>query len=136
MSYGQSSALQAAVYQHLLADPTLSALVGDAIYDAIPPGSLPSLYVSIGTETVRDRSDKTGRGAEHEFVVSVVTERPGFADAKSAAGAVSDALVDADLALSRGSLVGLDFYKATAARIGTGTKREIKLTFRARVEDD
>lgn len=136
MSYGQASALQEAVYQHLAADSALAALVGAAIYDEIPPGPLPDLYVTLGPETVRDRSDQTGQGAEHEFAVSVITDLAGFAAAKRAAGAVSDALVDAPLVLARGYLVSLNFYKATAARIASGETREIKLTFRARVEDD
>jgi len=36
MSYGVSSALQAAVYQALISDADLAALVGTAIYDALP----------------------------------------------------------------------------------------------------
>jgi hypothetical protein len=136
MSYGVASALQAAVYTRLLTDPALAALVGTAVYDEVPPGVLPSLYVSIGPETVRDKSDKTGHGAEHEFTVTVVTDLSGFASAKTAAGAVSDALVDAPLVLARGSLVALDFYRANALRSSGTDQREIRLTFRARVEDD
>lgn len=136
MSYGVGIALQAAVYQRLLADGGLTALVGTAIYDALPTGILPPIYVAIGPETARDKSDKTGRGAEHEFTVSVVTEASGFATAKAAAAAVSDALVDAPLALTRGHLVALNFFRAVAARIGSGDQRQIDLIFRARVEDD
>ncbi|MEM9785020.1 MAG: DUF3168 domain-containing protein, partial [Pseudomonadota bacterium] len=55
---------------------------------------------------------------------------------KDAAAAVSDALVDADLTLARGTLVSLNFYKAKAARVGTGDMRQINLIFRARVADD
>jgi len=135
MSYGVAMALQAAVYQRLLAHPALAGLVGTAIYDALPTGILPPIYVAIGPETARDRSDKTGRGAEHEFTVSVVTEASGFATAKAAAAAVSDALVDAPLVLARGRLVALNFYRAVAARIGAGDQRQIDLIFRARVED-
>lgn len=135
MSYGVAEALQGAVYQQLAGDATLSALVGSDIYDAIPSGSVPSLYVALGPEVARDRSDKTGAGAEHDFVVSVVTDSAGFAQAKAAAAAVSDALVDADLSLARGTLVYLNFVKAEAVRIGTGSERRINLTFRARVED-
>ena len=102
MSYAVSAALQSAIYTRLTSDAALTALVGGAIYDALPPGVAPSLYVVIGPEKVRDRSDQTGRGAEHELVVSVVTDVSGFAGAKAAAGAISDALVDAPLALSRG----------------------------------
>lgn len=136
MSYGVASALQAAVYDRLVTDVTLASIVGPAIYDEVPPGILPGIYVSLGPETVRDKSDKTGRGAEHEFMVTVVTDLDGFAGAKVAAGAVSDALIDAPLMLDRGSLVALDFYKATALRSTSTDRREIKLIFRARVDDD
>jgi hypothetical protein len=136
MSYGVASALQTAVYGQLTADPDLTALVGAAIYDALPSGTLPTLYVVLGSEDVRDASDKTGGGALHEFTVTVVTETAGFSTAKTAAAAVSDALVDADLTLSRGALVSLNFHKAKAARVGTGDVRQINLIFRARVADD
>ncbi|KPP87234.1 MAG: Protein of unknown function (DUF3168) [Rhodobacteraceae bacterium HLUCCA08] len=135
MSYGVAEALQGAVFQRLAADPVLSGMVGTDIYDAIPSGTVPSIYVALGPEVARDRSDQTGAGAEHEFVVSVITDTTGFAQAKAAAAAVSDALVDADLALARGRLVYLNFVKAEAVRIGTGSERRINMTFRARVED-
>ncbi|MBU2993703.1 DUF3168 domain-containing protein [Octadecabacter sp. 1_MG-2023] len=136
MSYGVSAALQTAIYQALVADATLSGLVGTDIYDALPSGVAPSLYVALGPELAKDRSDKTGAGAEHEFTVSVVTDSSGFAVAKTAAAAVSDVLTNADLTLSRGSLVSLNFYRAKAVRVGTADERRIDLTFRARVQDD
>ncbi|MDX8349658.1 DUF3168 domain-containing protein [Cognatiyoonia sp. IB215446] len=136
MSYGVAAALQGAVFQALSNDATLDGLVSGAIYDALPAGALPALYVILGSEDVKDASDQTGGGALHEFTVSVVTESAGFASAKAAAAAVSDALVDAQLTLTRGSLVSLNFYKAKAARIGTGDMRQINLIFRARVADD
>ena len=135
MSYAVSSALQAAVFQKLSNDAALSALVGSNIFDALPSGAVPSLYVALGPEKASDASDQTGGGALHEFTISIVTESAGFAAAKETAGAVSDALVDADLILSRGSLVSLRFYKATAARVGTADTRRIGLIFRARVCD-
>lgn len=134
MSYAMSAALQAAVFQRLMSDPALTGLVGDAIYDAVPSGSLPGLYVSIGPEEVRDRSDKTGAGALYQFSVSVISHGAGFQAAKEVAGAVSDALVDADLQLSRGALVGLSFERARA-RLIDGDTRRIDLRFRARVDD-
>lgn len=136
MSYGVSGALQSAVYHRLMADPALTALVGAHVFDALPSGALPSLYVTLGPEVVRDRSDKTGAGAEHEFTVSVVTDTSGFASAKAAATAVSDALIDAPLVLSRGLLISLNFYRAQAQRVGSSALRQINLTFRARVEDN
>ena len=136
MSYGVSSALQTAIYQHLVADTALGALVGSAIYDALPAGALPSLYVTLGPESVRERSDKSGHGALHTITVSVVTDTAGFQAAKDVATAVSDALVDADLTLSRGSLIYLNFDRAVAKLEGTGTQRRIDLRFRARVQDN
>ena len=136
MSYGVSAALQTAIYQELVADAPLTALVGSDIYDALPSGTLPSLYVALGPELVKDMSDKSGGGAVHEFSVSVVTDSAGFATAKQAAAAVSDALVDADLVLARGTLIALNFYRAKAVRVGTADERRIDLTFKAIVQDD
>ncbi|WP_342071773.1 DUF3168 domain-containing protein [Yoonia algicola] len=136
MTYSVSAALQSAIYQRLTADAALVALVGSDIYDALPAGPLPALYVVLGAEDVRDASDKTGGGAWHQLVITVVTQSAGFASAKAAAAAVCDALVDAPMALERGSLVSLNFYKAKAARVGTGAVRQINLNFRARVADD
>ena len=135
MSYATAAALQAAVYQELVSDVTLGALVGSAIYDAVPPGTLPATYVTLGTEDARDRSDKTGHGAEHSLTVSVITDDAGFFAAKQVAAAISDALVNADLTLTRGDLVNLRFYRARARREGTGGIRRIDLIFRARVDD-
>jgi len=136
MSYGVSASLQTAVYQALVGDATLAALVGSNIFDALPSGVLPPLYVALGPELVSDKSDQTGAGAMHQFTVSVVTDTAGFSTAKQAAGAVSDALVDADLTLNRGTLVALNFHRAKAVRIGAADERRIDLTFNARVQDD
>lgn len=136
MSYALSSALKSAVYQALADDVALFAIVGDAIYDALPVGALPSMYVSLGAETVVDASDSTGVGAVHRFSVSVVSDTPAFAAVKVAAGAVSDVLHGADLTLSRGRLVLMTFERATAARIDGASGRRIDLRFKARVEDE
>ncbi|MEM6824047.1 MAG: DUF3168 domain-containing protein [Pseudomonadota bacterium] len=136
MSYAAASALQAAVYMRLLADETLGGFVGTAIYDVVPPGDVPQTYVTLGPEEARDASDCSGQGADHRFTVSVVTAEPGFKTAKEAAGAISDALVDAPLGLSRGRLVSLTFLRARAVRARANQSRRIDLTFRARVDVD
>ena len=96
---------------------------------------MPDLYVSLGPEKVTADDDKTGTGSAHQFVISVVTDVPGFRAAKDAAGAVSDALHEADLTLLRGRLVSLRFERARAYQIENSTGRRIDLTFRARVDD-
>jgi hypothetical protein len=136
MSYAISAALQTAIYQALSADADVTALVGTDIYDALPAGTVPSLYIALGPEKASDASDQTGHGARHDFTVSVVTDSAGFASAKAVAAAVSDALVDAPLMLSRGRLVSLRFRRAKAVRVSPGDERRIDLTFRARVDDD
>lgn len=135
MSYAMSAALQTALYDALTADPALQAEVSADIYDALPSGDVPDLYVAIGPETVRDASDKTGQGAWHEFTVSVVSQAQGFASAKRAAGAISDVLVGNPLPLSRGRTVAISFWRAKAVRTGTGDARRIDLFFRARLDD-
>ncbi|MFZ3582331.1 DUF3168 domain-containing protein [Loktanella sp. DJP18] len=136
MSYAMSNALQAAIFAQLTADAALTALVGTAIFDALPPGEVPGLYVALGPEKVRDASDADGQGAVHEVTISVVTDQSGFAVAKSAAAAVSDALAANPLTLARGRVLSLRFHKAAAARVGTGGTRRIDLIFRARLSDD
>mgnify|MGYP003571153208 CR=1 FL=1 len=135
MSYGMAAALQAAIWQRLSADPALAALVGGAIYDAAPQGTVPDLYVILGPEDVRERGDGTAAGAEHRVTVTVVSAAAGFLIAKQTAGAVSDALVGAALTLDRGWLVSLNFLRARARRSRDGQLRRIDLTFRARVDD-
>lgn len=135
MSYGVAAALQAAVWARLSGDPGVTALVGTAVYDALPPGPVPQTWVAIGPEEVRDRSDRSGAGAEHEFTVSVVSAEAGFQTAKAVAGAVTDALNGADLTLTRGRLVGLWFHRARARRQDDGAVRRIDVIFRARTEE-
>ena len=127
MSYALSAALQTAVYQQLSADTILANLVGTAIYDALPDGTLPDTYVLLGGEVVQDASDITGGGAWHRFTVSVISNGASFYAAKSVAAAISEALVDAPLPLSRGELVALHFFRARAQREGTGDMRRIDI---------
>lgn len=135
MSYGPAQALQAAVYQLLAADAAVTAHVGAAIYDEVPPGPVVGTLISLGESETRDLSDKSGGIAEHRLMVSVVSSAEGFAEAQRAATAVSDALVDAKPALDRGHVVSLRFLKARARRVRAGQVRRIDLTFRAIVED-
>ncbi len=104
------------------------------VHDAVPGGGGTGTFILLGPEEVQDQSDKTGGGAEHRFVISVISDASGFLAAKSVAVGVSDALVDADLVLTRGVLVDLQFLKASARRIDEGDTRRIDLTFRARVQ--
>ncbi|MBJ2150901.1 DUF3168 domain-containing protein [Paracoccus sp. IB05] len=130
MSYAAAAALQAAIFQRLSTAP---ALAGVAVHDALPP-SPPGLFVLIGPEEVRDASDKSGAGADHRLLVSVISDAEGFLAAKAVSVAISDLMAGPLPALSRGRLVRLAFDRAVARRIGEGIVRRIDLTFRARIE--
>jgi len=136
MSYARAHALQSAVFTALASSADLTALVGSAVFDAIPAGPLPDLYVSLGTERVFDRSDTSGRGALHRFEVSVVSSAAGFAQSKDVAAAVCAAL-DTPLTLAQGHLVFLQFDRASARRVGSASDlRQIDLRFAARIDED
>lgn len=136
MSYGAGAALQAAVFQRLVGDVVLNTLVDGAIFDEMPAGAVPPVYVTLGAETVVDRSDRDGGAAEHRFVISVFSDAGGFTKAKSAGVAISDALMGAALLLARGRVVLLSFDRAVARRDTKDNLRRLDLRFRARVEDD
>ena len=131
MSYAASAALQTAIYTRLTG---FAALAGVAVLDATPPGTAPETFVLIGPEVVNDRSDKTGRGADHLLSIAVISKATGFRNAKQVAGSVSDALSGAGMTLTTGRLVYLAFVQARARRLGEGDVRRIDMTFRARVE--
>ncbi|QBX99843.1 DUF3168 domain-containing protein [Rhodophyticola sp. CCM32] len=133
MSYGITAALQAAIYTALTGDAALTTLVDGAVFDALPPGPVPSIYVSLGPERVRDRSDKLAGGAQHDLSLTVTSDQAGFQTAKEVAARISDVLDGADLALSRGRLTSLLFTRARARRTRAG--REIEIWFRAFVDD-
>ena len=131
MSYAAAAALQGAIFARLQAHP---GLVGVPVVDAMPPGSGAGLFVLIGPEEVREASDKSGAGAEHRLVISVISDAAGFAQAKTAAVAVAEALDGVPPSLPMGRVVSLGFAKAVAWRLDDSAARRIDLTFRARIE--
>ena len=131
MSYQAAAALQSAVFGALTA---AASLAGVNVVDAMPPGTNPGTFVLIGPEVVVDQSDGTGLGAEHRFVVSVISDASGFMTAKSVAASVSEVLLAGGMVLSTGHLVSVHFQRAVARRLDVGAVRRIDLTFRARIE--
>lgn len=63
----------------------------------------------------------------------MISDASGFVSAKTVAGAVSEALVDAGLTLTTGRLVSIGFQGHGAA-VGWRALRRIDMTFRARIE--
>lgn len=136
MSYAVSEALQGAIYQALTEAPDVAAIVGNSVFDAGPTGEVPDLYITLGPEDARARSDSTGMVTDHRLTIAVVGRVSGFSRLKAAAGAVTDCLHAASLPLARGRLVGLAFQGARARKRPAKEERRIDLTFRAIVEDN
>ena len=138
MTFALGEPLQRAVYDALVQDTGLDALVGSHIYDAPLPldgTDLPPDYVILGPERTRDRSSKTSRGALHDVTVEVHSNGHGFLSSKRVAGAVCESLLDAELTLETGTCVYLRFLRARADSGQPPNRRRIALTFRAFVED-
>lgn len=138
MTYALAEPLQRAVFDALIGDPALSALVGSNIYDAPLPldgSQVPSEYITIGGETVTEAGSKSQEAAIHDFTIVVHSNAAGFVRSKQVAGAVCDILLDAQLPLARGQLVYLRFLKARADAGQVPARRVISLKFRAFVED-
>lgn len=135
MTYAVSGALQTAIFGTLSSDMRLAEAIGAALYDATPSGTVPDIYVVLGEEEVRDRSDKTGDGSWHDLTISVVTEVASFRRAKEVAGLIADILEGSKPKMTRGRVVGLWFLRARARRTGKGDRRQIDLRYRVQVED-
>lgn len=139
MTYALSWPLQQGVFQLLSADPGVAALTGGRIHDApLPPeaeAEPDGIYVTLGDETVRDWSTASDRGAEHLVSIAVHAPRRGYAEAKQAAGAISDALLGGTVTLSRGRVVLVRFVDARTRRQENGALRRIDMRFRMTVED-
>ncbi|SCM67942.1 DUF3168 domain-containing protein [Donghicola eburneus] len=129
MSYQRAGALQTALFSHLAADSALSALIGDALYDAVPSGTLPETYVMMGEEEAKDAADPLGQDARHDFTLSIVSTAQGFLMAKTVAAAIGQALEIAPVSLTEGRVVWLRFRKAKAQR--NSETRQIDLKYRA-----
>ena len=139
MTYALAWPLQQAVFALLDGDAGVAAHLAGRIYDAPPPlvgeAAPEGLYAVIGDEEVADWSTKSDFGANHLFTVSVNAPRAGFAEAKQAAGAISDALLGGLPALSRGHLVAIRFVDARTRREAEGEMRRVEMRFRAVIED-
>lgn len=131
MSYSCAAALQSAIFAELSGAAGLASVM---IVDAIPTGGGTGTFVLLGPEDALDASDKSGQGAEHRVVISVISDARGFLEAKEIAATISDVLVGATPAMSTGRIVSIGFAKAVAKRLKDGDVRRIDLTFRVRIE--
>jgi len=129
-----SVALRAAIYDALVADGALAALLGGPkVYDQPPRGaSFP--YVTLGEARLRDFSAGETRGAEHQLTLHAWSRQGGHREAHMIAGALLQALDDAPLALADHRLVNLRFAHADVRREADGRTYHALVRFRAVTE--
>jgi len=139
MTYALSWPLQEGVFQLLSNDAGVATLVGGRVYDAPPPPDAEAdpegIYVTIGDESAQDWSTATDHGAAHLLTIAVHAPRRGFAEAKQAAGAISDAMLGGGIAMSRGRAVQVRFVDARTRRGEGDALRRVDMRFRITVED-
>lgn len=139
MTYALSWPLQAGLYKAVCESPDCNQHLEGRVFDAAPPNQgqtlLDEIYVTFGDEDVTDWSSSTTIGAVHTITVSVFAPRRGFAGAKQAAAAVSDAILTGDITLARGTVVNAQFIDAKTRREDGDTLRRIDLRFRITVQD-
>ena len=139
MTYALSWPLQEGVFQLLSADVGVAALVGGRIYDAPPSLEAETdpdgIYVTIGDESARNWSTASDHGAAHLLTIAVHAPRRGFAEAKQAAGAISDAMLGGAITMSRGQVILVSFVSARTRRAEGDAVRRVEMRFRVTVED-
>lgn len=139
MTYALAWPLQQGLYNLFCESALCVGFFGQRIYDAPPPllgESEPSgIYLTFGDEVVDDWSSGSDAGAVHVVSLTVNAPRRGFAEAKQAASAVSDAVLGGELSLSRGLVINARFVDAKTKRAENDALRQIILRFRITLED-
>lgn len=139
MTYALSWPLQQGLYDLMCNDPTCAEAVGPRIFDAAPApdgsGLSDDVYVTFGDEDVSDWSSGSTRGAVHLVRISVYAPRRGFGDAKQAASAISDAILNGSIPVTRGTVVNARFVDARTRREEDDSLRRIDLRFRITIQD-
>ena len=126
--------LRKAVRAALIADASLSSMLGGArVYDEAPRGTEPP-YVTFGDARSRDWSTASDRGAEHILVIDVWSVQRGQREALAISARVQDLLDDASLTLDSHNLVSLRFTRLDARRENQGRFTRASLAFRAVTE--
>lgn len=127
-------ALRAAIYDALVSDAALGAILGGAsIYDEVPRGTgFP--YVTLGEVRIADISADGGAVHEHQLTLHAWSRQGGHKEAHAIAGALLQALDDAPLTPTDHRLVNLRFSLADIRREADGRTYHAIVRFRAVTE--
>jgi hypothetical protein len=129
-----SVALRSAIHDWLRADAGLIAALGGAhIHDA-PPHGQAFPYVTLGEARITDASVDDGATQEHLLTLHAWSRQGGHREAHVIAGALLQALDDAELSPSGHRLVNLRFAVADIRREADGRTYHAVVRFRAVTE--
>jgi len=134
MPTAASAALRAAIYEALIADSALTALLGGPnVYDE-PPRLASFPYVTLGETRVSDFSAGGESSLEHQLTLHAWSRQGGHREAHLITGALLQALDDAPLTLAGHHLVNLRFSLADVRRESDGRTYHAIVRFRAMTE--
>jgi hypothetical protein len=128
-----SFSLQAAIFSALSSDATLQALIGAALYDAVPrAAAFP--YAVVGDDMESNWDTATEQGSQHIVSVDVWSQGGGHKESKTIADAVRAVLDGAALTLAGQTLIDIRYQGAEFARATDGETYRATLKFRAVLE--
>jgi hypothetical protein len=129
-------ALQEAVFEALVDDVPLVALLGGAkVFDGAPRNA-EAPYVYLGEVVARDWSTATEAGTEISFAIVVWSRAPGRSEGLLVAERIVALLHDAAVDLDGFRLVNLRHLATETARVETPEGRRTVVRFRAVVETE
>jgi len=103
-------ALQTGLYERLVSDVQLKALVGDPprIYDHVPQGTV-FPYITIGDIQTTDWSTSTENGEDHRIIVHSFSRYKGRKEAREIEKRIYELLHDGDLSMTEHTLIRMRF---------------------------
>jgi hypothetical protein len=134
MPTAASAALRAAIHDALIADATLTSMLGGPkIYDE-PPRAAAFPYVTLGETRIADFSADGEAAEEHQLLLHAWSRQGGHKEAHLIAGALLQALDDTPLTLTDHRLINLRFAVADIRREADGRTYHAAVRFRAVTE--
>lgn len=125
--------LQKALIDTMRADPELTALVGQRIYDRPQPGTAKP-YVSLGPEDWITLARNCVQGHEGAVQIDVWSIYAGKTEAKRVAAAVYDSLHQQNLTLANAALLSFKHVTTRYFTEADGVTTHAALDFRANTE--
>ncbi|MFV0244906.1 MAG: DUF3168 domain-containing protein [Qingshengfaniella sp.] len=127
MSYRDAGDLQAAIHARLTGDTALMALVAGAVFDAVPEGRAPDVYLALGAEEVTETRDHDGAIMRHRIDLSAIGKAESFAQVKAVAAAAEAALRAAPLTAPGLNIMDMWLERVRATRGKHPARRRIDM---------